>query len=636
MSQQNTFKLGKYEIHEELGRGGFGVVYKAYDTLLGRWTAIKVLHSQLTVDPGFIGRFEQEARLAARLEHPNLVSVYEMGQEEGRFYIALGLMSGGSLKDRLKYGPLPEGTVRNVLPGILNGLSFIHKNNIIHRDLKPGNILFDSNDRAKISDLGFAKALQSDSSMSLSMSGGMIGTPAYMAPEVWRGNLASVRSDLYSLGCILYEMLTGEVLFEGETPAMTMTKHLIEGPRFRRDFAEPWKSLLLKSLSMNPINRYPSADAMLYEIDHPRPQTIIQSPVIQKPAATNQPPWKVVKPIQPTHVAAVPKYTNTSPDGWRSYPAQKPYRPPTPTPRVVNTVNKPVVIQPTVKQKPKKKSPVPLVGSLLLLLGVLVIALLINRNKTSDIPLTDNPIPDIPIINDSGKVRIADQMPMVYVPAKKFNMGSEFGDTDETPVHSVQLNAYWIDKYEVSNSQYAKCVSAGACIRPRLKKSFTRTNYYGNAEYDDYPVIYVTWEQAKTYCEWVGGKLPTEAQWEQAAAGTISRIYPWGDENPNNRLANYNNNFGDTSKVGSYPQGASSYGAMDMAGNVWEWVADYYAPYMEEMAKNPTGPRSGTYRILRGGSWYASSRNLRTANRYINYPTNTSSNIGFRCILSQP
>ena len=255
-------KLGRYEILEELGRGGFGIVYRARDSVLGRLVALKVLHSQLTVDPGFIGRFEQEARLAAQLDHPNLVPVHDLGQEDGRYFIAMGLMAGGSLKDRLKGGALPEEQVHDVLPQILRGLEVIHGNGIIHRDLKPGNILFDQYEIARISDLGFAKALHADSSVSLSMTGGMIGTPAYMAPEIWRGKPASPQSDIYSLGCIIHEMLTGQTLFEGETPAESMTKHLVDRPQYKHTLPEGWHELLDKCLAMDPNDRYPCVQAI--------------------------------------------------------------------------------------------------------------------------------------------------------------------------------------------------------------------------------------------------------------------------------------------------------------------------------------------------------------------------------------
>jgi formylglycine-generating enzyme required for sulfatase activity len=231
-------------------------------------------------------------------------------------------------------------------------------------------------------------------------------------------------------------------------------------------------------------------------------------------------------------------------------------------------------------------------------------------------------------------------MEMMFVPQGTFPMGSPSGAgrEDERPQHNVFLDAYWIDKTEVTNAMYQKCVEAGGCTEPHLFNSMTRDSYYGNPDYDDFPVINVDWYQAKDYCSWAGRALPTEAQWEKAAKGVASQTYPWeGDVIvPGNVMANYNNNIGDTTKVGSYPKGASPYGALDMAGNVWEWVADMYGAdyYSSSVQSNPTGPISGTNRVMRGGSWNDYGYYFRTTNRGYYYPTNYISTLGFRCAVA--
>jgi formylglycine-generating enzyme required for sulfatase activity len=224
---------------------------------------------------------------------------------------------------------------------------------------------------------------------------------------------------------------------------------------------------------------------------------------------------------------------------------------------------------------------------------------------------------------------------LVYVPAGEFTMGSN-GYDDEKPVHTVYLDAFWIDKTEVTNKMYAKCVDAGVCTKPTNTNSRNHSSYYGNSEFDNYPVIYVNWNMAKTYCEWAGRRLPTEAQWEKAARGTDARIYPWGDDAPNDTLLNYNYKVGDTAKVGSYETGKSPYGAYDMAGNVWEWVndwyqSDYYA-VLGDSVSNPQGPSSGDRRVLRGGAWVDNS--ARSAIRYGDDPSLAAINVGFRCARS--
>ena len=230
---------------------------------------------------------------------------------------------------------------------------------------------------------------------------------------------------------------------------------------------------------------------------------------------------------------------------------------------------------------------------------------------------------------------------LVYVPKGEFTMGSDV-NSDEQPIHKVYLDAFWIDQTEVTNKQYKACVDAGTCEPPSSTNSYTHPSYYGNPEFDDYPVIYVNWDKANRYCEvWTGtgGDLPTEAQWEKAARGTDARTYPWGNDAPNKDLLNYNSIVGDTTKVGNYKTVKSFYGTYDMAGNVWEWANDWYdETYYKSSnsSNNPLGPESGQYRVLRGGSWPYNYNYVRSAFRNRNYPTVTYDDFGFRCSRSLP
>jgi serine/threonine-protein kinase len=232
--------------------------------------------------------------------------------------------------------------------------------------------------------------------------------------------------------------------------------------------------------------------------------------------------------------------------------------------------------------------------------------------------------------------RPADEMVMVYVPAGEFEMGSD-EDPKEQPVHPVALDAFWIDQTEVTNAQFAGCVEAGACDPPANSSSDTRDSYYGDGAYDGYPVIWVNWDQAVAYCEWAGARLLTEAEWEYAARGPEGRKYPWGDSEPDCDEASYVGCVRDTVAVGSYPGGASWCGALDMAGNVWEWVADWGGPYGSEKEVNPTGPATGTggasqprssFRVYRGGSWRFPTY-VRSA--YRNAGGGANGTLGFRC-----
>jgi formylglycine-generating enzyme required for sulfatase activity len=230
-------------------------------------------------------------------------------------------------------------------------------------------------------------------------------------------------------------------------------------------------------------------------------------------------------------------------------------------------------------------------------------------------------------------VRPADGAVMVFVPEGQFQMGSSDADPDarreEKPVHTVQLDAFWIDKNEVTNGQYRLCVEAGACEEPSCWDS-------GDLNAPDQPVVCVTWADAQAYAAWVGGRLPTEAEWEMAARGGDGRLYPWGEKAPDCQAANYKGCLGRPATVGTYPGGASPYGALDMAGNVWEWVADWYDDtyYTNAAAQNPQGPDSGERRVVRGGSFDMSEQRLRATYRIGNLPEYSNWDLGFRVVVA--
>ncbi len=254
-----------------------------------------------------------------------------------------------------------------------------------------------------------------------------------------------------------------------------------------------------------------------------------------------------------------------------------------------------------------------------------------------------------PQIVSQGKVLTGvtgkDGAPMVKIPAGEFRMGSQEDDMDardnERPVHSVHLDAFYIDQYEVTIAQYATFLQETNRGVPDFWSEEIQ-KLYGRR-----PVIGVDWNDATAYCTWAEKRLPTEAEWEKAARGTDQRLYPWGNEVPNEQQANlgemgkykneYKKGYDPLTVVGSFEQGKSPYGVYDMAGNVWEWTADWYDEgyYGKSPERNPTGPTSGQYRVLRGGSWLVVPPHGRSAHRDARMPASRNSFVGFRCAASK-
>lgn len=246
---------------------------------------------------------------------------------------------------------------------------------------------------------------------------------------------------------------------------------------------------------------------------------------------------------------------------------------------------------------------------------------------------------------------------MVLIPEGEFIMGSEEGFPDEMPVHKVWVDTFYIDLLEVTNRQYQDCVEGGGCNPPRRTDCCTENpnayvfwpEYFGNPEFDHYPVIFITWYDAYDFCTWRGARLATEAEWEKASRGADGRTYPWGNEEPTPDHLNFTWPLGDfgerkplytTSPVGSYPLGASPYGVLDLAGNVYEWLWDRYdARYYDYSPyENPTGPEEGDFRLTRGGSFFNQSFRNRSANRNNAYIPASSFHFdgGARCAMDPP
>jgi len=259
----------------------------------------------------------------------------------------------------------------------------------------------------------------------------------------------------------------------------------------------------------------------------------------------------------------------------------------------------------------------------------------------TDLPVTEAPTSELsaplPPIALSGpqsaqKIRWIDGSNLVYIPAGDFIMGDNGFDA---PAHSVNLDSYWIQQTKVTNRMYEQCVQAGGCSTPT---QVLGGPVFSNPEYASHPVVGVTWDQAQAYCTWIQGSLPTEAQWEKGARGLSGNVYPWGSAKPNCDLANNANCYGSTTNVTTYLAGASPFGLLDMAGNVFEWVGDWYDAsfYAQSPVANPTGPQSGQYRSIRGSSFESAEEQVASAIRHYNEPADFGRDIGFRCVVANP
>jgi hypothetical protein len=270
--------LGPYQIVAPLGKGGMGIVYKAYQPALTRYVALKVLPQRYTDDPTFVGRFWQEARAAAKLEHPHILPIYDYGEYEGYHYIAMQLVRDGSLAQLLHGNPLLLEQIGYIIAQVSGALDYAHSREVIHRDVKPDNILISRQSGCMLTDFGIAKLLESTAH--LTEIGTSIGTPTYMSPEQIRGDEdVDGRSDIYSLGVVLYEMATGRPPFEGPNSQAIQWKHLNEPPRPPRSLnsmlPERVAAVILKALAKNRAERHASAGAMAQDLQAALPMGLL-------------------------------------------------------------------------------------------------------------------------------------------------------------------------------------------------------------------------------------------------------------------------------------------------------------------------------------------------------------------------
>jgi serine/threonine protein kinase/Tol biopolymer transport system component len=320
-------KLGGYEILERIGQGGMATVYRARQTSMDRIVALKILPKHLMRDDTYLQRFEREVRIVAQLEHRNIVPVHDYGEDDGQPYIAMRYMPAGSVDDRVKRGAMNPAEIVRIIQQVAPALDYAHSKNVLHRDLKPSNILMDDDGGAYITDFGIARILGTEARGNTITTEGVVGTPSYMSPEQAQGNALDGRSDVYSLGVMIFEMATGRRPFENETPygiaVMQVTAQPPNPRNLNADISPAMEAVILRALKKQPDNRQPNAATLADELEaalegperqddtQPRPLDLTQpasAPQATVPATSYQPP-----PASRRQLAAHPPTDNRTP-----------------------------------------------------------------------------------------------------------------------------------------------------------------------------------------------------------------------------------------------------------------------------------------------------------------------------------
>lgn len=606
----------RYRLTRQVRQSDFGATYLVWD----QNSNLPCLLEEIA-DASEAARqvFAQQAAQMYKLRHPNLPRVLEAFSLPGQgLYLVMQHIEGQDLQAVFDQtdGPLSDELVLPAALQVCDALSYLHAQVplLVHGDVTPSNIMLATPPPGQPAASAVAAVLVGlgVGSKFDSQTGAITGTraisPGFSPPESYGKGRIDQRSDIYSLGASLYYLLAGKRLPE----SVLVRSKDVEPPRSPNEFnarlAPGLSAAIMKAIQVDPTSRYATAGEFK--------NALLESlPASRQPAALPaRPPKSGARPALVIAALVLGLFILALMVGSGILAA-----------RYLTAMN---------------ATDTPLPPS-----ATFTVALTATLPETAtSLPATAASTATIPASPTGLASSIEDDrlVPMVLVPAGEFLMGSNFGAAEEAPEHAVDLSAFYIDLFEVTNARYAQCVAEGACDVPVQLNSATRASYYDNPEFGDFPVVMVTWAMAGQYCSWRGASLPTEAQWEKAARGTDFRIFPWEGENADCSLANFWNSEPscqrDTSQVGSYPSGVSPYGLFDMAGNVWEWVLDWFDPgyYAGSPAENPAGAGDGEYRVVRGGSFPGGVGQIRVTTRGRNLPGNGYNYVGFRCAKPAP
>ncbi len=620
--------LDRYALTRLLGVGGMGEVYLGIHRAIEKQVAVKVLAYEHRNNPGLNERFLEEAKAASKIRHDNVVDITDFGRSpQGCAYFVMEYLEGEDLSRTLRReGTLPWTQARHIIVQLLDALAAAHEVGIVHRDIKPANCLRfrkgDDPDFIKVLDFGIARVQRREQEGErLTKAGTIMGTAEYMAPEQARGDDVDARTDLYAVGVMLFEMVTGTLPFEGRSGVEILSKHLYELPpraserNPRLGLTDDLDALLGKSLAKDPDQRWANAREMAAAIQAVGTTGVTMLADAGDLAAS-------LSSARPPGEAATTDLDRAAPQTNASDP-----RPPASGGGGRTAL---------------------WLGGLTALAAAGGAAWLLLAGQPATCP--------------EG---------MVKIQGGPFFMGTDndqqFILQSARPPHKVSLSDYCIATHEVTVDQFHECSDQGQCLRAHKQVKWPNINTEDQQvfstlcneaipEHGDHPINCVTWEQARDYCAFRGYRLPSEAEWEYAARGSDGRVYPWGDEPPtiahgnlcsaeciqwrkenalslNDQLSTKDDGWLGTAPVGSFPAGKTQHDQLDVVGNVFEWTSSDFVLYRG----HPEDAQPGSGKVIRGGAFNSDEAVFSDpALRYFMDPSSHTHAIGFRCAASLP